>query len=368
MAIYINHDLAKEILLSEHAAAIRGELPGEAIAWRERVQELGRLCPHSKSSTVIAALGTALLAKATDPRVDVYSLLVRGEAATSYSARSLADNVWARYRARLEVDLGANGMNPLNNTPFIGKTRIDEISGVRNQEGWNHFLGCLEAAMVLSGEREARLALRGFIVARRRSVLPKADLDRQLGDNLSMDQLARIISEYVSLNSEGGRRAQACAAGILDGVFGKDSVIVGGINDPDRRTPLDVAIVREGTRFGMSFEVKDKPISDTHIQASVEKTVIQHGTTDLGFLAVGSKQKQIDFSIVMKWAAARGVKATVFVDWPSFLLACRCFAPSQNDVFEGRVFRQIIERAHELGVDASALKELVDRARDPKRS
>jgi hypothetical protein len=317
MAIPINHDLAKEILLSEHAAAVRGELPEISVVWRERVRELGRLCPHSKSSTVIAALGTALLAKATDPRVDVYSLLVRGEAETSYSARSLADNVWARYRGRLEVDLGANGMNPLNNTPFIGKTRIDEISGVRNQEGWNYFIDCLEAAKSLKGESAARLALRGFIVARRRNVLPKAEFDRKSGDNLSMVELATLIAEYVSMNSEGGRRAQACAAGILDAVFGKTRVLVGGINDPDRRTPLDVAILGDGTRIEICFEVKDKPINDTHIQASVEKTVIQHGTKDLGFLAIGSKQKQSDFSLVMKWAAARGVKATVFVDWPS---------------------------------------------------
>jgi hypothetical protein len=123
----------------------------------------------------------------------------------------------------------------------------------------------------------------------------------------------------------------------------------------------------DGTRIEICFEVKDKPISDTHIQASVEKTVIQHGTKDLGFLAIGSKQKQSDFSLVMKWAAARGVKATVFVDWPSFLLACRCFAPSRNDIFEGRVFRRIIERAQELGVDGSSLKELVDRVRNPGR-
>jgi hypothetical protein len=180
MAIHINHDIAKEILLSEYAAVVRGELNEEALEWQKRVQELGRLCPHSKSSTVIAALGTALLAKATDPRVDVYSLLVRGEAETSYSARSLADNVWARCRARLEIDLGANGMNPLNNTPFIGKTRIDEISGVRNQEGWNHFLACLEAAKELKGDSDARHALRGFIIARRRSLLPKANLPPHL--------------------------------------------------------------------------------------------------------------------------------------------------------------------------------------------
>ncbi len=326
--------------------------------------ELGRLCPHRKSSTVIAALGTALLAKATDDRIDVYSLLDRGEAATSYSARSLADNVWAKNRARLEVDLGANGTNPLNNTPFIGKTRIDEITGVRNQEGWEYFIRCMEAIKSLPGSEESRLALRGFIAARRKSLLPAVEIDPQLGDDLSMAALGNLVSEYVAANSEGGRRAQPCAAGALDAVFGPTRVIVGVINDPDRKAPLDVAITGLEADFQMAFEVKDKPITDTHVRASVETTVSQHGTRNLGFLAVSSKQKQPDFAEVLAWAATRGVKATVFVDWHSFLLACRCFAPVQDDVFEGRVFRRIIARAHELGVDSAALQQLEDGATD----
>ncbi|MEX0725755.1 MAG: restriction endonuclease, SacI family [Planctomycetaceae bacterium] len=359
MAISIDHAAATEILFSESAAAGAGDLPKVADEWRERVNELGRLCPHRKSSTVIAALGTAILAKATDDRVDVYSLLDRGEAETSYSARSLADNVWARNRAKLEVDLGANGTNPLNNTPFIGKTRIDEITGVRNQEGWNIFIRCMEALRAVPDSKKAKLALRGFIAARRRVLLAEVDLDPRLGDNLTMHALESRIREYTEGDSEGGRRVQACVAGMLDAVFGVDRVVAGVINDPDRRAPLDVAVKNEHGSFHVAYEVKDKPITDAHIRASVEKTMSSHGTRNLAFLAMSRRQKQTEFTDVMQWAAQRGVKITIILDWSTFLVACRCFAPVSNDVFEGRAFRYIIARARELGVRPEPLELLI---------
>lgn len=242
MSISLDHAKAKEILFEEVGAARAGTSTPLVAQWSERVRQLGELCPHGKSSTVIAALGTALLAKATDPKVDVYSLLDRGEAADSYSARSLADNVWARHRAELGIDLGANGTNPLNNTPFIGKTRIDEISGVRNREGWTCFLGCIEAAKSLNTSKEARAALRGFILARGRSLIPCVSVDPHAGDELLEAQLLKLIEDYVAEESEGGRRAQAAAAAMLDAAFGIDRVIVGVINDPDRHAPLDVSV------------------------------------------------------------------------------------------------------------------------------
>ncbi len=360
MAISIDHSNAVRILFFESEAASTGLLPKVAAEWRDRVMKLGLLCPHRKSSTVIAALGTAILAKATDERVDVYSLLDRGEAATSYSARSLADNVWARNRAKLEIDLGANGTNPLNNTPFIGKTRIDEITGVRNQEGWNLFLACMESLKALSGSGQARLALRGFITARRRSLLEAVNLDPLIGDSLTMASLESLICDYVAEESEGGRRAQASAAGLLDAVFGRDRVVVGVINDPDRKAPLDVAVKRADDTFEMAFEVKDKPVTDTHIRANIEKAVADHGTRSLTFLAVSHRQLQTDFDEVMQWAGQRGVKVTIILAWNTFLTACRCFSPAQDGVFEGRAFRAIVLRARELGARPETLDALVE--------
>lgn len=358
VAISLDHNRAKAILLDEAAAARRGDRTALSDAWKDRVARLGELCPHGKSATVLAALGTAILAKATDDRVDIYALLDRGEAPDSYSARSLADSVWARHRAELGVDLGANGANPLNNTPFIGKTRVDEITGVRNQEGWAGFMDCMGELKSLSASTKAREALRGFIAARSKSLLPTIKVDPQEGDDVTVSDLISEIDTYVSEDSEGGRRAQACVAAMLDAAFGADHVFVGVINDPDRHAPLDVSVGDNSGQYIVAFEVKDKPVVDYHIRTSVEKTVKDHGLMNLAFVAVSKQQEIGNFNEVVHWAAKRGVKVTIFLSWSSLYHACKCFAPSAEEVFEGKVYRRLLKRGAEIGVDRARLERL----------
>ena len=295
LSISLDHDLATAILFEEANAAQRGVMTQTATTWAERVRNLGVLCPHGRSSTIIAALGTALLAKATDDRVDVYSLLDRGEAPESYSARSLADNVWARHRGQLNIDLGANGANPLNNTPFIGKTRIDQITGVRNKAGWTNFLECMRNLSELDSASQAKEALRGFILARSRSLLPALEIDPQTGDHLTSTRLIEVITAYVAESSEGGRRAQAAVAAMLDAAFGAERVVVGTINDPDRRAPLDISVIDSAGGFVIAFEVKDKPVAEHLVRASVEKAVQAHGVRNIAFVAINSQQRVRNF-------------------------------------------------------------------------
>jgi len=358
VSISLDHTQAKDVLFEQADAARRGELTELAADWKDRVMRLGELCPHGKSSTVIAALGTALLAKSTNSSVDVYSLLDRGESPNSYSARSLADNVWARHRAELEIDLGANGANPLNNTPFIGKTRIDEISGVKNRDGWAFFIECVAAAQRLETTDDARQALSGFIVARSRSLLPPLEIHPAHGDNLKERVLISLIEKFVAEDSEGGRRAQAAVAALLDASFSPPQVAVGVINDPDRHAPLDVSVTDELNRYLIAFEVKDKPIEGHHVRQSIEKTVKNHAVRNFGFAAISQRQTVVDFDDVTHWAARHGVKVTVFTDWRSLYLACKCFASTDDQIFEGKVFRNWLVRNSELGVSRDSVIRL----------
>jgi SacI restriction endonuclease len=361
MPISIDHGTAEAILCREaqEAEAHGVEHPPLAKQWFDRVNRLGALCPPRKSSTVIAALGTALLAKATNKDVDVYSLLDRGTSPHSYSARSLADGVLARNRGRLGIDLGANGVNPLNNTPFIGKTRIDEISGVRNKEGWNYFLECLEDLKRLKTTAQARLALRGFIKARQRSLLAAVDLSPEAGDALGFKQLSSFVASWVAEDSEGGRRAQAAVAALLDVVYPDDmEVVVGVINDPDRRAPLDVSVRREDGSFVLAVEVKDKPVEGHHIRASVERTAQLHSVKNLAFVAVSQRQGQAVFDDEIHWAAKHGFRVTIFLTWESLFQACKAFATEKAGIFEGMVYRQLISRGMEIGLSEQGMAKL----------
>ncbi|MEE9394001.1 MAG: restriction endonuclease, SacI family [Planctomycetota bacterium] len=164
-----------------------GDLAKASRDWAQDVGELGRLCPKGKNSSVLAFLGTAILARTVDSEVDVRSINQREGSARPYSARMLAEKVWVPARAKMSVDLGANGPNPFNNSPFFNKDGLEEVTSPKNAEGWSFFLDCLARVEPMSPE-DAQLALVGFISARRREVVPQVVLKDELGNSLGLEQ------------------------------------------------------------------------------------------------------------------------------------------------------------------------------------
>lgn len=82
MTIQLDADISRERFLRALALARSDAmLPAD---WVERARKVGQ----SPSKTFIAMLGTALLAKATDSRVDPFALKTRKHR-SAYSARSL---------------------------------------------------------------------------------------------------------------------------------------------------------------------------------------------------------------------------------------------------------------------------------------
>jgi hypothetical protein len=223
------------------------------------------------------------------------------------------------------------------------------------------FLECMKAADQLTSTDEARLALRGFIFSRRRSVLEPILFASEAGDALVPSELSTLISDYVQDDSEGGRRAQACAAAILDAACGSEGVVVGGIYDPDRRAPLDVALRGGDGEFLIALEVKDKPIDESSVMASIEKTVRDHGLRTMAFIAVSRSQRQLDQDAITRWCNQRGVRVVIFYNWSSFLVACKFRSSADGRVFEGLVFRQLLVRGQQLNVDRVSLERIAAR-------
>lgn len=93
--------------------------------WIDRVRRIAD-CP---SKTYVAALGTALLAKAANPQVD--SLVVKSKAGPrGYSMRSVA-KVLVEKAPIYGYHLGVTGPEPLNNRPWFGTDRVDRFENVR---------------------------------------------------------------------------------------------------------------------------------------------------------------------------------------------------------------------------------------------
>src|SRR5437879_199656 len=115
---------ALKVLEEQARLALEEPLPDHN-EWIDRTRRLSALCEHGPR-THIAMLGTALLAKATEPRIDVFALKTSAGTPGAYSARALAKDVLAANAPRLGIHLGVSGREPLNNQPYFRGDRIDD--------------------------------------------------------------------------------------------------------------------------------------------------------------------------------------------------------------------------------------------------
>jgi len=238
------------LTLDEALALARG---GEQLnpVWLARVEHLGEL----GMKTYIAALGGALLAKASNPAVDVLTQ-DEGGGPNGYSLRRAAEFLTQQNDGRYH--LGAQGRWPLNNRPFLGgPSRIDEFTKISSKArpSFEAFKDSLRQLNRLD-RRQALEALAAFL--RVRMAVQEAEQSasrdaRSLSSDVALDDLVGIIDRFVRADPEGGRRAQALVAAVLDCAF--EDVLLQPINSPHAG---DVRVMREG-EVAIAVEVKQLP-------------------------------------------------------------------------------------------------------------
>jgi hypothetical protein len=268
-------DQALLLTLDDALALARSteELPA---LWISRVERLGRL----GIKTYIAALGGALLAKATDPRVDS---LAQDEAAgpRGYSLRRAAEFLAQQNNDR--YDLGAKGRWPLNNRPFLGgPARIDEFMKIsaKARPAYEAFLDALRDLNRVEGT-EGSAVLAAFL--RVRMGVQAAERDaaraaRKLESDVALEDLVGIVDRFVRAAPEGGRRGQALAAAVLDCAF--DDVELQPINSPH---PGDVRVMSGGA-IVLAVEAKQLPVSEA-VASELSREAAELGA-DLAMLVV----------------------------------------------------------------------------------
>ena len=253
-------------------------------AWITRTERLGAL----GVKTYVAALGGALLAKATDPRVDS---LVQDETASArgYSLRRAAEYLAVHNEGRYH--LGTASRWPLNNRPFLGgPARIDEFTKIsrRARPAFQMFLDSLIALNRLDSE-EALNALSAFLcvrmaVAERERTAIAELFTRTSG--LTLEDVLGMAELFVRENPEHGRRGQAFVAAAFDCAF--DSVQLQSINNPK---PGDVRVVLDGKT--VPIEVKQIPVaSDRALELAREARRL--GGDAALLVALADKQEPLD--------------------------------------------------------------------------
>jgi len=319
VAEQVDLDVAEAVI--QEAVQATGDATARAhkafIEWSRQVREFSELCARKNLKSYIAVLGNAMLAKASNPRVDVCSLKAGDKSGGAYDARRSAEKVLVPASQKYSFSLGTTGPQPLNNQPFFRSYRIDSDMRVRGHA--KPVLGSLLALLhELQQYRkdEAVRALAAFIDVRRAYVLKYSVAVGNLAISTEQ-QLVAVIASLVDEQSEGGARAQAAAGGLLDALYSRQRVRVGKKNEPDRHVPGDIAVRASGAEdapFSRVFEVRDKNVPLHAAQAFISK-VAAAGIGRAGLIAVASDQEVLDTKELMQRARESGVDLDLFVGW-----------------------------------------------------
>jgi hypothetical protein len=321
------------------------------VEWVERTEHMA----GCSSQTYVAALGVALLAKATDERIDALTVK-RKVSANAYSMRGPAI-VLAGNASLYGYHLGVTGPEPLNNQPFFHGERIDRF-GVEDKEIEPFQNNLVRYLRELNGYDSLRalMALAAFIRVRQRFATQLAAAQAAL-ETTGLSSLSRLVSiaeEHIGSNTEGGKRGEALVAAILD--LAHDEVELSGAHDP---RPRDVAVLRHGEDL-LLVEVKQKPVdADTadHLarearEAHVDKALL---------VALAPNQQPLDRESIRRSAdAAHGVLTLVYETVAELLTQVTIHSSLTASEIAERLPSIYLRRMQEHGVSEDGQRRWVD--------
>jgi hypothetical protein len=290
--------------------------------WIAKVERLSQLCAEGLSKTHITFLGTAMLAKALDLRADLFAIKPTHakDNEHAFSARTLCHSVLVPLAAELGISLGVTGREPLNNQPYFRMTRLDDGTPVHGgaRSAFDYMIELVRELQALKTEDGTLGALRAFIGVRM-NYQPRYGA-REGTAQIAPESLITVIQEFVRLDSEHGKRAQAIVAGLLDVFATPARVESGRINDPSRKYPGDVCLRSEANpdEWEKAFEVRDKPVvvSDAQIFG---KKCIDRQVREAAVVMTHDRQPRLDAAQLTQWASGFGLGLTLFHGWPEFI-------------------------------------------------
>jgi hypothetical protein len=224
--------------------------------WLGRARQLG----DSPSVAFVAAVGSVLLAKATDTGVDAFVIQKREGSVGAYSLRGPA-RVLASKRHAYGYDIGSSSdRDPINHGTLIGSTRWD-VALRRIEASHKPFfqviLQWLREINALSSE-EALEALAAYIRVRR-EVAPGAAVELlpgSLAKPPALNDLIEVLEGFVAANPEEGARGMALVAAAFRAAGLKADLP--SRNDPRR---IDVLISRDSAPL-IGAEVKQEETTE----------------------------------------------------------------------------------------------------------
>jgi len=313
---------AAAAVFREAAESVGAQIASD-VRWTDKVERLSQLCLQGKAATHIAFLGTSILAKATDPSVDLRAIKPDHALGNSgaYSARTLCHGVLVPLASEYNVHIGVTGREPLNNQPYFRMTALGDNTPVhtKSRPAFDYMLDLIGELERVTAST-AKKALRSFIAVRQ-GYWPRYATGAGTF-TVSAETLAVRIEALVREDSESGARAQGAAAGLLDVFAGDGRVESGRINDPSRHYPGDVCVTNVSENgvvvYEKAIEVRDKPVSESDVRVFCGRC-LQMGVREAAVLMVSSQQKRLNDEALVAGAAGSGLGLTLFYGWGPFV-------------------------------------------------
>ncbi len=243
----------------------------------------------SKSKTFTPVYGTALLAKATDPRIDPHALQ-KASGERGFAAPSIA-RVFFEETKTAGVDARCTTHAFHNNQPFLSRARIAArlMTSCKDQAGLRVLVKALDVADTFD-RHDAVFALASFL-RERASLAPATPPPPALVGSLGFTQTAHLLTAFIDDDSEGGRRGQAFLAACLRLAYG--GADMAKVNDPSFKSPGDV-VVRDGSgKIIIAAEAKQKAVTAPFVIAACEGAA-KHGVWTVIYAALHPDQTTFD--------------------------------------------------------------------------
>jgi hypothetical protein len=225
--------------------------------------EFARQTFQMASKTYTPVLGTVLLARATDERIDPLSIKAEYGPRT-YSLRTLGHQVLVPGARRLGFSIRNTGREPLNNQPFFRYDHMSVIERVRDKSGHAHFVSGVTKIGELS-QSEALGALAAFL---RVALEAAPQLDEYVlgSDALTVQRVVTAAETFLTGRTDRPRRTQALVAAAFDVTH--SDVRSRRLNDPSRDFPGDIQAFEANGPI-LSTEVRAKAVPSTEVEGFV---------------------------------------------------------------------------------------------------
>lgn len=325
--VTVERQAAKQIFRDAIAIAQDRSIPLLTTQWDSAIATL----IQGKHLTFRYILITALLAKATNPRINALALQAGADIEGAYDARSLCHTVVVPLeRQLLNRALGGS------NEPFLNKpARFPTVSPSNAVRAGTDRQLLLKLYEILSEIVTSEQAFNALCLATRYALEKQTALSQRASQLvISTNSQLKIIEfvEMLTARSLEGQIAAITMGAALAAHFDQFTgfeVIVHPVNQSGASSQEvgDIDIKREGQLFG-TVEVKDKPFSEQDVDHAAFKAS-QYGLTSITF-AIGANGQCIEASsqqIAQTVLTTRGVNV-IFIEQVSFVKSAIALCPN----------------------------------------